>query len=91
MINAIVLIHARPQLIPETAQAIADLDGVEAVYSCAGDIDLIAVLRVRDHDEIAGVVTSGINRLDGVEKTSTHIAFQSFSRSEVEEAFSIGE
>lgn len=91
MIHAIVLIHADAHRIPETAQAVADLAGVDKVYSCAGDIDLIALLRVRDHEEIAEVVTRGINKLEGVVKTATHIAFQSYSSADVEAGFSIGE
>ena len=46
MITAIVLIHAEADRIPETAQAIADLAGVDEVYSCAGDVDLVAIVRV---------------------------------------------
>jgi DNA-binding Lrp family transcriptional regulator len=91
MITAIVLIHAEAARIPETAQALADLAGVAEVYSCAGDIDLIAVLRVRDHEQIAEVVTGRINKTPGVLRTDTHIAFKSYSRAEVEAGFSIGE
>ncbi|MFD4368846.1 Lrp/AsnC family transcriptional regulator [Rhodococcus sp. NPDC058521] len=91
MINAIVLIHADAHRIPETAQAVADVSGVKEVYSCAGDIDLIAIVRVRDHGEIAQVVTAHINKVDGVVRTATHIAFQSYSSADVEAGFSLGE
>lgn len=91
MINAIVLIHADAHRIPETAQAVADVSGVKEVYSCAGDIDLIAIVRVRDHGEIAQVVTEHINKVDGVVRTATHIAFQSYSSADVEAGFSLGE
>ena len=91
MITAIVLIHADVHRIPETAQAVADIPGVTEVYSCAGDVDLIAKIRVRDHEEVADVVTGRINRLDGVTRSATHIAFRSYSRSDVEGGFSIGE
>ena len=91
MITAIVLIDAEAHLIPETAQSVADTPGVSEVYSCAGDIDLIAVVRVRDHEEIASVVTGGINKVAGVLGTATHIAFKTYSRADVEGAFSIGE
>ncbi|NLE79047.1 MAG: Lrp/AsnC family transcriptional regulator [Rhodococcus sp.] len=91
MINAIVLIHAEAQRIPETAQAVADISGVAEVYSCAGDIDLIAIVRVRDHSEIAQVVTERINKVEGVVRTATHIAFQSYSSADVEAGFSLGE
>ncbi len=91
MITAIVLIQADIYRIPETAQAVADIPGVEEVYSCAGDVDLIAKIRVRDHEQIATVVTGQINRLPGVLKSATHIAFRSYSSSDVEGGFSIGE
>lgn len=91
MINAIVLVDAEADRIQEAAQAVADLDGVDKVYSCAGDVDLIAVVRVRDHEQIAEVVTGGINKIDGVLRTVTHIAFRSYSSSDVEAGFSIGE
>ncbi len=91
MITAIVLIHADAARIPETAQALADLEGVTEVYSCAGDVDLIAVVRVRDHERIAEVVTGHVNKTTGVLRTTTHIAFKSYSRAEVEAGFSIGE
>ncbi|MFF0490689.1 Lrp/AsnC family transcriptional regulator [Nocardia sp. NPDC003482] len=91
MITAIVLIHAEAARIPETAQALADLEGVAEVYSCAGDVDLIAVVRVRDHEQIAEVVTGRINKTPGVLRTDTHIAFKSYSSAELEAGFSIGE
>ena len=65
MITAIVLIQTDVHQIPETAQAVADIPGVTEVYSCAGDVDLIAKLRVRDHEKIADVVTESISRLLG--------------------------
>ncbi|WP_227983021.1 Lrp/AsnC family transcriptional regulator [Nocardia spumae] len=91
MITAIVLIHAEAARIPETAQALADLEGVAEVYSCAGDVDLIAVVRVRDHEQIAEVVTGRVNKTTGVLRTTTHIAFKSYSSADVEAGFSIGE
>jgi len=91
MITAIVLITADVHTIPETAQAIADVDGVREVYSCAGDVDLIATIAVRDHEQIADVVTGTINRIDGVRHTATHIAFKTYSSSDIEDGFSIGE
>ncbi|MFI9534661.1 Lrp/AsnC family transcriptional regulator [Nocardia fusca] len=91
MITAIVLIQADNGRIPETAQAVADTEGVTEVYSCAGDVDLIALVRVRDHEEVAEVVTAGIDKVAGVQRTVTHIAFKSYSRADIEAGFSIGE
>ena len=89
-ITAIVLIQAEADSIPETAQAIADIDGVTEVYSCAGDVDLIAVLRVAAHEELAELVPGRIGKVTGVLNTDTHIAFRSYSRKDAEESFDIG-
>lgn len=91
MITAIVLAHAEAARIPETAQAVANIDGVTDVYSCAGEVDLIAIVRVRDHEQIAEVVTGRINKIPGIINTTTHIAFKSYSSAETEAGFSLGE
>ncbi|MEB3368409.1 Lrp/AsnC family transcriptional regulator [Saccharopolyspora mangrovi] len=90
MITAIVLIQTAADRLAEAAQEIADLDGVDEVYSCAGDVDLIAVLRVAKHEDLADIVPGKINKVDGVLDTDTHIAFRSYSREDTEAAFSIG-
>ncbi|SER91330.1 transcriptional regulator, AsnC family [Pedococcus cremeus] len=90
MISAIVLINAEVDRIPEVAQAIAELDGVSEVYSVAGDVDLIAMVRVRAHEDLADVIADRLNKVDGVTGTSTHIAFRTYSRHDLEAAFSLG-
>ncbi|GDY30387.1 Lrp/AsnC family transcriptional regulator [Gandjariella thermophila] len=90
MITAIVLIQTEPDSIPETAQAIADIEGVAEVYSCAGDVDLIAVARVTEHEQLADLVPGKIGKVPGVLDTDTHIAFRSYSRRDTEAAFAIG-
>ena len=90
MITAIVLVHTAADRIPETAQAIAELDGVSEVYSVAGDADLIAMVRVRQHDELASVIADRLNKVVGVTGTATHIAFQTYSKHDLEAAFSLG-
>jgi DNA-binding Lrp family transcriptional regulator len=90
VITAIVLVHADADSIPETAQAIADIEGVSEVYSCAGDVDLVAMVRVREHEQLADVIAGRVSRVGGVRSTSTHIAFRSYSSSDTEAAFSVG-
>lgn len=90
MITAIVLVHTAVDRIPETAQAIADLDGVTEVYSCAGDVDLVAIVKVREHEHLAEVIAGKLSRIEGVRSTDTHIAFRSYSRADTDAAFSIG-
>ena len=90
MITAIVFIEADVARIPEVAEEIASLDGVSEVYSVTGEIDLIAIVRVRQHDEIAAVVSDRLNKVDGVLGTDTHIAFRAYSQHDLESAFSLG-
>lgn len=90
MITAIVLIQATAESIPEAAQAIADIDGVQEVYSCAGDVDLIAHVKVAKHEDLAELVPGKISKVPGVLNTDTHIAFRSYSRRDAEESFSVG-
>jgi DNA-binding Lrp family transcriptional regulator len=90
VITAIVFINAEVDKIPEVAEQIAEIDGVSEVYSVTGEIDLIAMVRVREHDDVATVVPGGVNKVPGVLATETHIAFQAFSQHDLEAAFSIG-
>ena len=90
MITAIVLVHTAADRIPETAQAIADLDGVAEVYSCAGDVDLVAIVKVPEHEQLAEVIAGRLSKVDGVRRTDTHIAFRSYSRADTEATFSVG-
>ena len=90
MITAIVLVHVAADRIPEAAQAIADLPGVDEVYSCAGDVDLIAMVKVAEHEQLADVIAGRLSKVDGVRRTDTHIAFRSWSRANTEATFSVG-
>ncbi len=90
MITAIVMISVEAHRIPEVAQEITELRGVSEVYSVAGDVDLIAVVRVREFDQIAEVIAGDISKVEGVVHTDTHIAFRAYSRHDLDAAFSIG-
>lgn len=90
MITAIVMVTAATDSIPEVAQAIADLDGVSEVYSVAGNVDLVAVVRVREFDQVADVIAGRLDKVPGVLDTETHIAFRAYSRHDLEAAFAIG-
>ena len=89
MLTAIVFVKADVDRIPEVAQEIAAIEGVSEVYSVTGQIDLIALVRVRHHDEVAGVVADRLNKVEGVRETETHIAFRAYSRHDLESAFSL--
>ncbi len=90
MITAIVFVKADVARIPEVAEAIAALDGVSEVYSVTGQIDLIALVRVRTHDDVATTIADHLNKIPGVHDTETHIAFRTYSQHDLEAAFSLG-
>jgi len=90
VITAIVMISCEVDRIPEVAQAIAELEGVSEVYSVAGDADLIAMVRVRQHEDLADVIADQLNKVEGIVGTSTHIAFRTYSSHDLEAAFSLG-
>ncbi|MDQ3627901.1 MAG: Lrp/AsnC ligand binding domain-containing protein [Actinomycetota bacterium] len=90
MITAIVFVNADVAHIPEIAEQIASLEGISEVYSVTGHIDLIAMVRVRVHDDIARVVADQLNKIPGVQSTETHIAFRAYSQHDLEATFSLG-
>ena len=90
MITAIVLINADRKAIPELGTALAAIDGVSEVYSVTGEVDFIAMVRAREHDELAEIVTERIGQVPGVLRTDTHVAFKMYSRHDLESVFGIG-
>ena len=90
MITAIVFVKADVARIPEVAEAIAALEGVSEVYSVTGQIDLIALIRVRQQEDVATVVADRLNKVPGILSTETHIAFRTYSQHDLESAFSLG-
>ncbi|MGR3933332.1 Lrp/AsnC family transcriptional regulator [Streptomyces sp. BRA346] len=90
MITSIVLIKTSVDRIPETAEKIAAIEGVSEVYSVTGAHDLIAMVRVARHDDLADIITGQISKLPGVASTETHIAFRTYSQHDLEAAFAIG-
>ncbi|MEV1008982.1 Lrp/AsnC ligand binding domain-containing protein [Streptomyces sp. NPDC049881] len=90
MITSIVLIKTSVDRVPEVAERIASLEGVSEVYSVTGPHDLIAMVRVRSHEELAEVIPGRISKVPGVVATETHIAFRTYSQHDLEAAFAIG-
>ena len=90
MLTAFVLIQAEPNRIADLGSEIAEVDGVAEVYSVTGDLDLVAIVRVREHDQLAEVVTRHIAALDGIVHTTTMFAFQAYSRHDLESMWGLG-
>ncbi len=78
MISAVVLIEAEPAKVAVLAEQLVDLNRVSEVYSVTGEYDLVAMVRVREHDELAAVVTGSIAQLDGIRRTHSMVAFRAY-------------
>ena len=90
MVTAFVFITTERNQINEVAEKLADIKGVSEVYSISGRFDLIAMVRVRENEELAELVTNHMVKVGGIRDTETHIAFRAFSRHDLERMFSIG-
>jgi DNA-binding Lrp family transcriptional regulator len=90
MVTAFVLIDAQPARVADLAAEVAAVDGVAEAYSVAGHADVVAVVRVRRIEELAEVVTGRLHRLAGVLDTRTLVAFQSYSRKDLEAMWELG-
>jgi DNA-binding Lrp family transcriptional regulator len=89
--HAIVLIQAERTAMPTLGGRLADVEGVAEAYSVTGEWDFVALVRVRDPEAVAEVVTGRLAGLEGVAKTQTMVAFEVFSQHDLEALFSIGE
>lgn len=90
MVTAIVLLDVDRDQINPVAEQLADLPGVTEVYSVAGRYDLAAIIRTRTNEELADVITTKMRQVVGIRDTETLIAFRTYSRHDLEAAFSLG-
>ena len=91
MTHAIVLIQAERSALATLGGDLADIEGVAEAYSVTGEWDFVAILRLREHDELKQVVTGKISQLTGVLRTQTMVAFEAYSRHDLEALFSVGQ
>ncbi|MHB9133143.1 MAG: Lrp/AsnC family transcriptional regulator [Armatimonadota bacterium] len=90
MVTAIVLINITQGRIPEVAEQLVRLPGIAEVYSVAGPYDLVAIARVRQHEELADLVAHRLQSIPGIEATNTLIAFRSYSQRDLAAMWEIG-
>jgi DNA-binding Lrp family transcriptional regulator len=91
MTHAVVLIEAERDALQTLGGALAELDGVAEAYSVTGEWDFVVIVRVPRHDQLADIVTGSIGQLSGVSRTQTMVAFEVFSKHDLDAMFSIGE
>jgi DNA-binding Lrp family transcriptional regulator len=90
MLTAFILIEADREGLAHLGPQLAAVEGVAEVYTLTGEWDFIAVVRVREHDDLAKVVTQHLTQLEGIERTQTMVAFQQFSAHDLEAMFGLG-
>lgn len=90
VLSAFVLVHAEPSRVSTLAEELAGVEGVAEVYSVTGPADLVAVIRVKEHEQLADIVTRHISCLGGITATETMVAFQAFSKHDLESMWSVG-
>jgi DNA-binding Lrp family transcriptional regulator len=90
MTHAIVLVEAERDAMSTLGGALAEVDGVREAYSVTGEWDFVCIVHVRRHEALADVVTGEISKMPGVARTHTMVAFEAFSRHDLETMFSIG-
>jgi DNA-binding Lrp family transcriptional regulator len=86
-VSAVVLIKAETSLINELAEQLAEVPGVAEVFSVAGQYDLVALVKVRENEELADVITHRMRKLNGILETQTLIAFRVYSKAELSAGF----
>jgi DNA-binding Lrp family transcriptional regulator len=91
MTHAIVLVQADASALGTLGGELADIDGVAEAYSVTGEWDFVAILRLREQDQLAQVVTGRLSQLQGVKRTQTMVAFEVYSRHDLEALFSVGQ
>ncbi|MDJ0957831.1 MAG: Lrp/AsnC ligand binding domain-containing protein [Arenicellales bacterium] len=89
MVTSIILINAERTQINEVAEQLADIGSISEVYSVSGRYDLIAIVRVKNNDELSDLVTNELKTVDGITHTETMLAFRAYSRHDLDAMFSI--
>ena len=90
MLTAVILIRVSREGLRVLGPQLADVPGVAEVYTVTGEWDFVAIIRVREHDELAQVVTGRLAALEGIAATNTMVAFQQFSAHDLESMFGLG-
>jgi len=91
MVTALVLLNLDRNQIKDVSQKLVDMQEVSEVYSVAEHYDLVAIIRVKNNEQIADTITGKFSELEGITATETLIAFNTFSRHDLKLMFSIGE
>ncbi len=90
MVTAIVLLNVERNAVNSVAEKLVEVRGITEVYSVAGQYDLAVMIRVKDNDAMAEVVTEKMLAIDEITASETLIAFRAYSKHDLDSMFSIG-
>ena len=71
------------------AEAMVNLEQVSEVFSVSGNYDLVAIVRAKNNEDLADLVTEQLLGIEGIEETETMLALRSFSRHDLESMFAM--
>ncbi|HEY1882521.1 MAG TPA: Lrp/AsnC ligand binding domain-containing protein [Candidatus Cybelea sp.] len=91
MVSAFILMRVERQRLRSIADDLLAVEGIAEVYSVAGPYDLVAIARVKRHEELNDLVTEHVAALDGILSTETLIAFRSFSKKDLGLLWDVGD
>ncbi len=90
MITSLVMLNVARDKVNEVAERLADMEGITEVYSLAGRYDLAVIIRVKDNEQLAELVTNHMLKVEGILRSETLVAFRVHSRHDLDSMFSIG-
>lgn len=90
MVTAFILINVERPRLRSIADDLLAIEGIAEVYSVAGPFDIVAVARVKQHEQLSDLVSEGIGALEGIRHTQTLIAFRSFAKKDLGLLWDIG-
>ena len=90
MVTAIILLNVERPRLRDIADDLLAIQGITEVYSVAGPFDMVAVVRVKEHEDLSDLVTEKIGSLPGIQDTETLIAFRAFSKKDLGMLWDIG-
>ena len=90
MFTAFVLVEAERTALAKLGGKLNQIDGVAEVYSVTGAWDFVAIVRVERHEQLAEALAENIAALEGVSRSQTMVAFDSFTDLDLDQLFADG-
>jgi DNA-binding Lrp family transcriptional regulator len=76
--RALVLVESERTAMLTLGGELAAIPGVTEVFGVTGEWDFVAIVSVETHAKLGEVVTAGIQGLDGVARTQTLVALDTY-------------